>query len=188
MCYQQQEIRSDAIKALEIRAQRRKAFINGKSSCSCYPQTTGSRFNWNGFSSHWSSTTRHLPQCPHSRYAQRRVDTLGVKYTYCTRVLGYSIAATFSVGRGAGGLSISPYLILRAVVPRDSPAFRLLDLSVWDRNNKLRFSSPFDHVNWILQQLNLLFQDGKASPTDVTSDGTTLLYVSKLRTLGLAII
>lgn len=90
-------------------------------------------------------------------------------------MLGYSIAATFSVTRGAGAFSISPHFMLRAVVPWDSPAFRLLDMRAADLSKK--FSSPVDYANWVIQELDVLFRKGKASPTDVTPSGITLLHV-----------
>ncbi|KAG4435049.1 hypothetical protein IFR05_009473 [Cadophora sp. M221] len=91
-------------------------------------------------------------------------------------VLGYSIAATFSVARGAGAFAISPHFMLRAVVPGDSPAFRLLDVRAGDFRGK--FSSPIDHVNWIIQEFDVLFRKGKASPTDVDPYGRTLLHMA----------
>ncbi|KAH9219366.1 hypothetical protein DL95DRAFT_443461 [Leptodontidium sp. 2 PMI_412] len=91
-------------------------------------------------------------------------------------ILGYSIAANFSVTRGAGAFSISPHFMLRAVVPWDSPAFRLLYVKAMDLSE--RFSSPIDHANWAIQELDVLFRKGKASPTDVNPHGTTLLHMA----------
>jgi hypothetical protein len=166
---------------LQAKVRRRGSSRQGKSlACSCprRSQTTGTCFHFYGLLSYWTCTAHHVPQCPQFRYAQQ-VDTLGARYTYCVRTLGFSIAAIFSIKRGAGGLSISPNLTLRAVVSEASPAFQLLDSVNWLSNGDEMFSNPSDHVNWILQQLNTLFQDGKASPTDVTSDAKTLLAVCK---------
>ncbi|KAG4421719.1 hypothetical protein IFR04_005095 [Cadophora malorum] len=93
----------------------------------------------------------------------------------------YSIAATFSATRGPGGLAISPQLTLRAVVPDDSPAFSLLKF-VPCRDDEGQSPDIMDHAKWVLYQLNLLFEDGKASPMDVTQDGRTLLHMIDLMT------
>ncbi|XMA09919.1 hypothetical protein WAI453_002710 [Rhynchosporium graminicola] len=89
-----------------------------------YPQATPS-YIWGIY---WSQAIRHQPHCPLSRYAQQRIDTLGAKYSFCTNALGFSVVATLSMARGAG-FSISPHFIIRAIVPDDSPSFRLLVLN-----------------------------------------------------------
>lgn len=86
---------------------------------------------------------------------------------------------TFSATRGTGGLAISPQLTLRAVVPDDSPAFRLLR-SMSFFGHDAQFPNLKDRAEWVLYQLNLLFDNGEASPMDVTQDGETLLHVSKI--------
>ncbi|KAH7323857.1 hypothetical protein BKA65DRAFT_75918 [Rhexocercosporidium sp. MPI-PUGE-AT-0058] len=155
---------------------RRAAKQHSRCSCPSQPQYSASHlYLWN-LSAFWSHTTRHLPHCRFSRYSQRLENILGIKYTYCTKMLGFSVAATLSVARGAGGLAISPHFMLRAVVPKDSPAFRLLDFNAW--NSDGGFRNPIEHANWIIQQLAVLFRDGKASPTDTLPSGKTLLHVS----------
>ena len=104
-----------------------------------------------------------------------------MKYTYCTKILGYSIAATFSATRGPGGLAISPQLTLRAVVPNDSPAFSLLkNMNYSNIGDNGQIPDLLNRAEWALYQLSLLFNNGKASPIDVTQDGETLLHVSKV--------
>jgi hypothetical protein len=100
---------------------------------------------------------------------------VGAKYIYCSKVLGHSIAVELSLTRGAGGFAISPWLQLRAVVAKDSPAFALLSYESELRKAKNDISG---RVKCILKQLHQLFQEGKASPTDVLPDGSTLLHVS----------
>jgi hypothetical protein len=82
-----------------------------------------------------------------------------------------------SVTRGAGGFAISPWLQFRAVVSRDSPAFALLDYwspKIIAENDIIKCAEQ------ILKQLYQLFQEGKASPTDILPHGTTLLHVSTI--------
>ncbi len=151
-------------------------------SCRCQPQTSRSQFRSYGYnlSGFWDRTTQHLPDCPQYRYSQR-TDTLGAKYTYCTKALGYSVAVFMSLRTGAGGFSINPQLTFRAVVPWSSPAFQLFESQEFRRKSetRIRFSCSLDHANWILEQLYALFQAGTASPTDVLSDGSTFLHVCK---------
>ncbi|PVH79597.1 hypothetical protein DL98DRAFT_655347 [Cadophora sp. DSE1049] len=176
-----QDLEVEWAEFLDGRNRRRKTSKKSKNSfCSCqhYPQTSESRFYFYGLSSFWSRSVQHLPRCPLARYTQR-VDTIGVKYTYCTKILGYSLAATFSATRGPGGLALSPQLTLRAVVPRNSPAFNLIDsIERCPTADVKKFSNPLDHANWVLRQLNILFNDGQASPIDVTEDGVSLLHLA----------
>lgn len=61
------------------------------------------------------------------------------------------------------------------MISEDSPAFALLSFGS-------AFRTPGKDVeacaDLILKQMYKLFQEGKASPTDVLSDGKTLLHVS----------
>lgn len=75
---------------------------------------------------------------------------------------------------GAGGFSIHPLFDVRRVVPRDAPAFKLIDEI---------FSNPYEalggySLNRFLLRMQRLFEDGEASPRDTLSDGTTILHVS----------
>lgn len=181
-CQEHEELQRGLVKTSQTRDRQRRASRNQSNSvCDChhFPQKSERYLYLYGLSSFWTRSMQHLPRCPLSRYAQQRVDTIGVKYTYCTKILGYSIAATFSATRGPGGLAISPQLTLRAVVPDDSPAFSLLKF-VPCRDDEGQSPDIMDHAKWVLYQLNLLFEDGKASPMDVTQDGRTLLHVSKV--------
>ncbi|KAF7880343.1 uncharacterized protein EAF02_007189 [Botrytis sinoallii] len=47
------------------------------------------------------------------------------KFNICNKLLGYSIAFTMFLTRGAGGFSIGPLLGFSATAPTPSPAFRL---------------------------------------------------------------
>lgn len=181
MCDKQENLRNDSIKFLRVKDKRNYSQnISNKGFCSCprHPQTSESR----GYlckpnpSIFWTRTTNHLPNCPRYRYAQRK-DTIGANYTYCTTILSYSITVAMSLTRGAGGLAIAPKLMLRAAVSRASPAFELLDWGLSRMNHKLEFQCSMDHANWILKELYTLFKNGNASPTDVLSDGTSLLHV-----------
>lgn len=183
-CQEHKELQLGLMKTSQTRDRQRRASRNPTNSiCDChhYPQKSERHLYLYGLSSFWSRSVQHLPSCPLSRYAQQRVDTIGVKYTYCTKILGYSIAATFSATRGPGGLAINPQLTLRAVVPYDSPAFSLLKSMNYNHlGDNGQIPTLIDRAEWVLHQLTLLFSNGKASPMDITQDGRTLLHVSKV--------
>jgi hypothetical protein len=127
------------------------------------------------------SMTSHCDTCPFSKMA-KRTKALGVKYVICSSLLSFSVQAKLSVVTGAGGLSISPRLSFRNIVPRDSPAFKLLKgLDILSYNEKKPLSHIFvsSYLDNTLRQLHELFSEGKSSPTDVTSNGSTLLHVSQ---------
>ncbi|CZT05948.1 uncharacterized protein RAG0_11838 [Rhynchosporium agropyri] len=174
----QQEIKNIPNKSFPTGHGHKRISNNSKHRlCSChrYPQATPS-YIW-GIS--WSQAIRPQSHCPLSRYAQQRIDTLGAKYSFCTNALGFSVVATLSMARGAG-FSISPHFIIRAIVPDDSPSFRLLDLNYKD----LVVSDDYlDRAKLVLQELTTLFRDGKAAPTDVRADGSTLLHIHKRETV-----
>ncbi|KAL2062675.1 hypothetical protein VTL71DRAFT_5747 [Oculimacula yallundae] len=176
MCSEQQEMNSIFRGPLQAGSVRRKMPSKARNSfCSCpqYSQVIRKPAYFLGIS--WSQSLRHRPHCPLSRFAQHRIDTLEAKYAFCTNALGYAIAATLSVARGAGGFAISPHFMIRAVVPEESPAFRLLS---WEYSDTFRANTTnyLDVADWLLQELGTLFRAGKASPTDILPDGKTLLH------------
>lgn len=180
LCDSHHDLRRDTLSVLQsgIRQKIRKPrpALSKGSFCSCKgrTRTSESYISTRSLSAFWSRKTQHLPYCP--LYARgERTDILGAKYTSCSKALGNSIAVAISITRGAGGFAISPQLQFRAVVSNDSPAFALLSY-------ESAFRTPMKDVDkradLILKQMYQLFQDGKASPTDVLSDGRTLLHVS----------
>ena len=71
---------------------------------------------------------------------------------------------------------------LRGVVFNDSPAFALL--SPWGRRfdktwpNLPTLDASVTLMRGVIDRLEILFSEGKASPTDVDICGNTLLHVS----------
>jgi hypothetical protein len=82
---------------------------------------------------------------------------------------------------GAGGFSISPKLHFRAVVPKDSPAFKLLD-------KYSHFMVEQGEIRRTHQALFELFHAGRASPTDTLENGDTLLHVRQTSGFSLLLI
>lgn len=103
----------------------------------------------------------------------------------CGTLLARAIEASISITRGAGGLSISPVLRCAHVVPRDNPAFRLVNLQPWDSYRhaiyqRLQMKSKIELEELLdinIQKLERLFRAGEASPYDVDLAGNTLLHV-----------
>lgn len=103
----------------------------------------------------------------------RMVLSLHTRRTFCSRLLSFSLLASLTVTKGAGGFSISPSVRFLAVVPPDSPAFRLLN----DAGRKLRLQGDKTVIEHSHRRLLELFQDGEASPRDTLPDGNTILHV-----------
>lgn len=103
----------------------------------------------------------------------------------CGTLLAGAIEASISVTKGAGGLSISPVFRCTRVVPLDNLAFQFLGVRI-DENLRLRSTSELEtFLDFIIDELELSFRSGKASPYDVDLEGNTLLHVrEKLLTIG----
>ena len=124
-------------------------------------------------------SSSHSVSCP-LYIRTEAATTVGFKMEYYGRLLAKTVRATVSITTGAGGFSINPCLKFHATVPKSSLPFRLLDqeklqerfLTTLALSKAL--SNYFDNA---LRQLYELFQDGRASPTDVNESGRTLLHV-----------
>ena len=107
--------------------------------------------------------------------------TVGFKMGYYGRLLANTVRATISITTGAGGYTINPCLKLHAIVPKNSPAFRLLDFDhckeCFLTTRAPRSKEISEYFENALRQLYELFKDGRASPTDVDESGQTLLHV-----------
>ena len=125
-------------------------------------------------------SSKHFVTCPFY-IGTDATTTVGLKTTYYGRLLSNTVWATISITTGAGGLSISPCLKFRGLVPNDSPAFRLLDHIEFARLVRSTPPSQTDQLceffENTLHQLYKLFKDRIASPTDTNESGETLLFV-----------
>ncbi len=88
-----------------------------------------------------------------------------------------SIEASLKSTRGAGGAAISAFMRIRGVVFVNSPAFALVDSNTLSKVSAIEAFGPF--LRGIVQKLDALFNEGKASPTDIDDYGNTLLHVSR---------
>jgi hypothetical protein len=100
---------------------------------------------------------------------------LQARQTFCNRLLKFSIVASLNITTGAGGFAIGPQLKFRAVVPEDSPAFKL----IFDSRKSILLSRNIkSKLQDIYKKLLQLYQDGRSSPTDTIPGGSTILHVS----------
>lgn len=182
LCQERNQLQASCQPAVLRRYQSSRAQSNTRCFCTSQGRRlrgTNNGFSWFNLSSSWTHTT-HSPDCPLSRYTQQRNDVLELKYTYCTRLLGFSVAAILSTTRRGGLPELTSNLIFRAIVSPDSPAFRLVRsgyLYPLDRTEKM--ATTLDHAGCILRrELETLFRTGKAHPKDVLPNGKTLLHVS----------
>ncbi|KAI9708174.1 MAG: hypothetical protein M1820_004128 [Bogoriella megaspora] len=128
------------------------------------------------------SHERHRPDCLFHSLAATRDDTIGVRVQWLKSFFASTLQLSLSFTRGAGGLLLSPILSYRPLVPRNAPAFSILDqktmiskgaLSSWD--------TPTPYLSCYLQnalrEILLLFQNHAASPYDTTENCGSLLDV-----------
>lgn len=107
-----------------------------------------------------------------------QTNTIGIKYVHAAALLRGPLELSLTATRGAGGFFFSPLIQVRGFVRNDSPAFKL----VHDLNLKLCLPTLVI-LNWKLQKLPIrqikwLFDEGKAKPGDVNTEGATILGVS----------
>lgn len=153
-------------------------------SCSTITRERGTSYSMGAVRLSKSSmaSSKHSASCP-LYIGTEATTTIELKMTYYGRLLANTVRATISFTNGAGGVSISPCLRLRAMVSNSSPAFQLLDEKTLDaRFGRTQPSQPNELCEYFesaLQQLYELFQAKVASPTDINEDGETLITVSK---------
>lgn len=145
--------------------------------CSCVIGSTYESRNWskgslNLFRSSFISCI-HQKGCP-LRISPRKRTIIGTRYSYCGLWLSQMLSFSISISRGAGRSTISPNLTFRAIVSDTSPAFSLFNFGALD----IAHSQKINYFTWATQELYRLFTEQKASPSDVSSKGETLLHVS----------
>jgi hypothetical protein len=118
--------------------------------------------------------TTHDDACPFHNQ-NRAIIVLFRRWTFCSWILSFSIQASLTITKGAGGFSISPHLEFRAIVPVDSPVFRLL----LDTQTDLMSQAARDVIENTQKKLLGLLQEGQGSYSDTLPDGDTILHVSK---------
>lgn len=146
------------------------------SICTCYLRQT-STAQWmvgSNFQLFTNAVGTHSRSCPLFKGSWQNY-TVGFKYVHSAALL--ALEASFTISRGAGGFSVSPFLQVRGLVHDDSPAFKLVEACM-ENLSLLKDEKCDANVTDSLQQLRSLFDQGKATPGDVDSQGHTLFHVS----------
>lgn len=130
-----------------------------------------------GLSMFNSQETQHRHHCPYLSRSKKSI-ILSVRISRIGFLLSKTIQFSVKFSYGVGICSISHHLNFAGVIYPESPAF-----AWWDRTSNSLWSirAPMGngtvHLSQCLQELEQLFQDQKASPSDVNQDGETLLHV-----------
>ncbi|KAL2860023.1 hypothetical protein BJX68DRAFT_260995 [Aspergillus pseudodeflectus] len=119
-----------------------------------------------------ANSSAHGTWCPLHNQSQD-LTILLFRQTFCNLFLRFSVTASLTMTNGAGGFSISPKLHFRAVVPKDSPAFKLVDK--YGRHHRFLHMENGE-IRRTHEALFELFRAGRASPTDTLENGDTLLH------------
>ena len=100
---------------------------------------------------------------------------VGFTLSYCGSLLAGAVRFMYYTTSGAGGWSISRSIRFFHVVPFDSPAFALLNMTIPANASAEDAQAVLDVT---IQKIQWLMDEKKASPFDVDPDGNTLLHVS----------
>lgn len=174
----------------------RAQFYNSNSSlvtdnniCDCRQYKTSTvwhaAYGMQRFSLATRKTTQHYPRCRYSRTAVQKQDT---EHVATARIQLFGTVANtilqmcFSATRGAGDVSISPWIAFHAVVDEKiSPAFRLASLfdhikrhNYKDREDMTARKMVFEAV---LMQFRKLYMTGWVSPSDVNTRGENVMHL-----------
>lgn len=167
----------------ELDSSSRSCFQAAGPRCTCRPRTTrkrSSRTHGKWFPRETWSVALYTTHSTHHRSCPTFLESsnaMGFRFSYCGYLLARTLEASVSFTRGAGGFSISPTVSFSALVPSNSPVFRLLEINFSGKPSVHEMSRSFDER---IGQILHLFETRAASPYDEDQDGNTLLHVSTL--------
>lgn len=122
--------------------------------------------------------SNHCKSCAF-RFDSSKAMMIGFRLFYSGRFWAHTVRGLVTFTTGEGGYSISPQLNFRALVPNESPAFKLLAKeNLSNLINGSRPESLSEYFENTLQSLYQLFENKKASPMDINASGETLLSVT----------
>lgn len=169
------------------RRQRYQDAIEQKSSgCTCSPIngriSSFQSYRW-GFRKESEASIIHERNCPFW-YLSKTVTKYSVNFLLLQRLRIFgSINISGSPYASIFGWSLSQNLTYRAVVPDDAPAFKALQRYLAEP----QANGYETAVISCCQDLMAIFQGGHGSPSDILTDGTTLIEVSYTLTLSGAV-
>jgi hypothetical protein len=103
----------------------RKSVQGMYSTCHCRPKKNQSIQRGRWISIFSKQEYAHDPDCPQVAHADY-TRSVAAQFTVCNRLVGLCIQAGWQNSRSGGWTTIAPVLRYRAVVPRDSGAFKIL--------------------------------------------------------------
>ena len=124
---------------------------------------------------------RGLSHCPFHPFADP-VRCWRFRPTFLAIQISWALEINISIGRGAGGCAIPPFIRAIRTVPPDAPAFSAIRRLRRDLIRK-EMQDPGDAYEVAKLDLLRLFQSNEASPSDVTGSVTNLMIVSD-QTIG----
>jgi hypothetical protein len=157
----------------------RKSVQGMYSTCHCRPNKKQStqRGRWISISS--KQEYAHDPDCPRFAHADY-TRSVAAQFTVCNRLVGLCIQAGWQNSRSGGWTTIAPVLRYRAVVPRDSGAFKILRdaiIATFDIDYRERTPERMDYLlSTVSSALQQCFGE-TARPDDVDEYGDGIMQV-----------
>lgn len=148
-------VASSLLRSLHEDSQHLMETSNDPSACARHTSSAG----------HMKTRRWTLQDVQRETIRDRRV--LKKRVQLCSRLLQLSLTVSLAITQGAGGCAISPIIRYR----------RFLDFTKTDLLNK-------QDTGDLLAALKLLFESGKARPTDVNEKGETILHVCTPETVA----
>jgi hypothetical protein len=151
---------------------------NSRSVCCCRPKKKQSTKRNTWFTLFSEEIYQHKPSCsyfPHADYSR----SMAAQFTVYSRLVGFCIQAGWQSSRQGGWNTIAPVLRYRAVVSRNSPAFKVLDNAIMTLDfmtAKCSQEQLRDIVSTTSITLSRAFGNG-ASPSNLDENGNGVLHV-----------
>lgn len=151
--------------------------LQRESRCTCRGYIDSHEWRIPGlFSLRAESASDHLPSCPF-HLSKKRTARYDVGLEILRLWRSYATHWTLEIVRGAGGSVLKRSMLCKRIVPKNSPAFALLDPNTYGEVYREVLSSV-QAVQQLRRRLDDLFRTEQACPTDEMQSGWTLLHVS----------
>lgn len=111
--------------------------------------------------------------CPFHKNDQEIV-LFSKRWIISNKIVKFSVSASLAIRKGAEGVSISPHLQFRPIVPRDSAVFCLL----WQTEKNLKTRMAGIELERAQRKLPRIFMHGEGAYLDTLPNGNTILHVS----------
>jgi hypothetical protein len=157
----------------------RKSVHGMYSTCHCRPKKKQSTNSGRWISIFHKQEYTHGPDCPQVAHADY-TRSVAAQFTICNRLVGFCIQAGWQNSRSGGWNTIAPVLRYRAVVPRNSGAFKILgDAAYAVIRIEYRERTP-ERMDYLLSTVSSTLQRSFgeiARPNDVDENGNGIMNV-----------